>query len=137
MRESTFLEASEHLDTIRSGSSLDERIRGFAVAAARLVTDSRCEDVLVLEVRELADFSDYLVIATGTSPRQMSSVAEDLGELAEEAGFPRFGKESDEDASWIVLDFVDVVVHLFEATARAHYDLEMMWGDAPRVDWRR
>ena len=49
----------------------------------------------------------------------------------------RFGSERDADSTWLVLDYVDSIVHLFEPTARAHYDLEMLWGDAPKIDWRK
>ena len=67
----------------------------------------------------------------------MQCRARDVDSLAKESGLKRFGRDEDGRASWIVVDFVDVVVHLFEPAARAHYDLEMLWGDAPRVHWQR
>lgn len=109
----------------------------FAIDAARLLSDSHCEDVIVLDVRGLSDLTDYVLIASGTSDRQIKSVGQDVEDLAKEAGFDRYGRDTDEDNTWLVLDFVDVIVHLFEPATRAHYDLEMMWGDAPQVEWRR
>ncbi len=77
------------------------------------------------------------MLASGTSERQIRSVGQEVEDLAKKSGLKRFGRDEDGRASWIVVDFVDAVVHLFEPAARAHYDLEMLWGDAPRVHWQR
>jgi ribosome-associated protein len=114
-----------------------DEARDFAVAVARLLSDYRCEDVLVLDVRGLSEVTNYLILATGTSDRQLKSAVYYLGDLAREHGVERLGSERDEAATWVVLDYVDVVVHLFEPVTRAHYDLEMLWGDAERVPWQR
>ena len=113
------------------------QVRQFAIDAARLATDLHCENALVLDVRGLSDITDYILIASGTSDRQIMSVAEDIEQLAEGAGIGRLGHELESPSTWVVLDFVDVVAHLFEPTARAHYDLEMLWGDAEKVPWQR
>lgn len=115
----------------------DPTTRAFVLDAARLLADSHCEDVLVFDVRGLSQLTDYIVIATGTSDRQMKSVAGDVGELGREHGLQRIGSERDDSSTWIVMDFVDAMIHLFEPATRGHYDLEMMWGDAKRVPWRR
>lgn len=93
------------------------------------------EDVLLFDVRGLSDVTDYVLIASGTSDRQIKSVGGDLKQLGEEHGFPRFGNEVDGPTTWLVVDFVDIVAHLFDPNTRAHYDIEMMWGDAPKVAW--
>jgi len=111
--------------------------RRIAIDAARLLNDSHFQDVLLLDVRGLSEITDYVLIASGTSDRQIKSVGGDVEDLAKDAGFDRYGRDVDEDNTWLVLDFVDVIVHLFEPATRAHYDLEMMWGDAPQVEWRR
>ena len=91
----------------------------------------------MLDVRGHSQVSDYIVIASGTSDRQILSVSDDVEELGERHGLKVFGREADHPANWSVVDFVDVVVHLFESATRAHYDLEDgFWGDAPRVVWR-
>ncbi len=112
-------------------------VRDFAVAAARLISDSHGEEIALLDVRAVSDVSDYILIASGTSDRQMRSVADDIEDLAKTHHLERFGRDLDEATTWIVLDFVDVIVHLFDPNTRAHYDLEMLWGDAPRVEWKR
>lgn len=99
--------------------------------------DAHCEDVRIFDVRGLSEMTDYILIASGTSDRQMRSVADDLETKARAVKLSCYGKEVDDRTTWFVLDLVDVVVHLFEPAARAHYDLEMMWGDAPQVAWRR
>jgi ribosome-associated protein len=115
----------------------EEDARAFAVDAARLCADSHCEDVLIFDVTGVSPVTSFIVIATGTSDRQIKSVADELAEFGAPHGFRRYGNERDEHTTWLVADFVDVVVHLFEPATRAHYDLEMMWGDAPQVSWRR
>ncbi len=109
--------------------------RAFAIEAARIARDDKCEHVLVLDVTTLSQVTDFLVIASGTSDRQMASVLQHIVELARERGFEPFGRDCDASSTWLLADYVDVVVHLFEPNTRAHYDLEMLWGDAPRVPW--
>ena len=115
----------------------DPALRTFVIEAARRIADLHGEDILVFDVRGLSQLTDYIILATGTSDRQMKSVASDVAELGREHGLQRMGSERDDSSTWIVMDFVDAMVHLFEPATRAHYDLEMMWGDAPRVPWRR
>jgi ribosome-associated protein len=111
--------------------------RGFSIEAARLLADDKCENVLVLDVREFSQVTDFMIIATGTSERQMRSVLANVEELGRERGYPAFRSSDDARATWLLADFVDVVVHIFEPNTRAHYDLEMLWGDAPHVAWER
>ena len=121
-----------------SGSAAPSRSEiAFAVEAARLLADSHCEDVVVFDVRGLSQLTNFVLIASGTSDRQMKAVGHHVEELGQAHGMERLGQERDESTTWIVLDFIDVMVHLFEPVTRAHYDLEMLWGDAPRVPWPR
>ena len=121
----------------RSSAKTDRQLHQFAVDAARLLHDLHCEDVLVLDVRKQSELTDYIVLGTGTSDRQIRSLAEQVQEMAKDKGIFSFGSDADAKAAWVVLDFADIVVHLFDPHARAHYDLEMLWGDAPRIRWRR
>jgi ribosome-associated protein len=111
--------------------------RTLAIECARLVRDDKCEDVQLLDVRGLSQVTDYLIVASGTSERQMRSVLQHVDELGTKHGYSSYRSHSDDRSTWLLLDFVDVVVHLFEPNTRAHYDLETLWGDAPRVDWER
>ncbi|WP_236254519.1 ribosome silencing factor [Mucisphaera calidilacus] len=114
----------------------DQPSRQFACDVARLLTDLHCEEVLVFDVREISQITDYLVLASGTSERQLIGVAGRVEDAAKEVGLERYGADTDGASTWRVIDFSSVMVHLFEPLTRAHYDLEMLWGDAPRVRWR-
>lgn len=113
------------------------RALAFAIEAARLAADDKCEQVVLLDVRAVSSITDYIVIASGTSDRQMQAVLDHLGELGQERNFALIRSGVDERTTWLVADFGTVFVHLFEPNVRAHYDLEMLWGDAPRVAWER
>ena len=111
--------------------------RAFAISAARLMHDDKCEEVVVLDVRQLCQVSDYIVVGSGTSDRQMRAVASHLKQAGASQGYTPFRSDMDDAATWCLVDFVDVVAHVFEPNTRAHYDLEMLWGDAKRVPWER
>lgn len=114
-----------------------EQVRAFAIECARTCSDMKCSDVRVLDVRGLSQVSDYLVIGSGTSDRQMKSVAQSLEDLGKERGDPPFRTNRDSGSTWVVADFVDVVVHLFEPSQRMYYDIEALWRSGARVEWRR
>jgi len=113
-----------------------EEAQQFAIHAAQLLDDYDCGDIRVIDVRGVSPLTYYLVIASGTSDRQLRSLTRQVAKLGTEQGFDRFGDDTDEAATWMVADFVEVMVHLFEPNTRGHYDLEMLWGDAPDVDWQ-
>src|SRR5688572_13959430 len=125
-------------ETFPATSTTDPAVtRAFALAAAQSLADDKCEDVIVLDVRELSQVTDFIVIGTGTSDRQMHSALSSIEVIGRAQGFPVFRSSDDDRATWLLADFVDVVVHVFEPNTRAHYDLEMLWGDALRVPWTR
>lgn len=109
--------------------------RSFALAAAKVADGRRCSDIVVLDLKGKSPATDYFVIATGTSDRQRRTVADEICEAARERGLQRFGRAGYEQARWILLDFIDVVVHIFDREYRDYYDLELLWGDARRLKW--
>lgn len=108
-----------------------------AIEMARLMAETRCEDVLVFDIKGLSRVTDYVVIGTGTSERQMHSVSEDVAELGQSMGHGVFRMNQERGSSWMIVDFVDITVHLFEPNTRAFYDLEHLWSDAQRIEWKR
>ena len=108
----------------------------FAGQAARLLADYDCTDVLLFDVRGLSPITNFVIIASGTSDRQIKALGAHVEKLGEATGFDRYGEDADKATTWLALDFVEVMVHLFEPETRAHYDLEMLWGDAPKIDWQ-
>lgn len=111
--------------------------RKLAIEAARVAQDGNCEDIVVLDLRGVSPITDYFVIATGTSDRQMRSAADDMIDLGKSMDQKVWRTAGTEKADWIVLDFVDVVVHLFDESHRSYYDLELIWGEAKHVRWKR
>ncbi len=123
--------------TCVSSTSDQQRLRRFSIEAAQLLADRHCEDVQLLDVTGLSQVCDYVLIGSGTSDRQMKSVAEELADLGQECDNPLFRSSADNALTWIVIDFVDLVAHLFEPDQRAYYDLEGLWSDAQLVEWQR
>ena len=111
--------------------------RQLAVQAARIAHDRHCEDVVVLDLRGISPITDYFAIFTGTSDRQMAAVADEIADTAAKVGHKAFHVAGLESGGWVLLDFFDVVVHIFDDEHRRYYDLELIWGDAPRVRWKK
>ena len=104
---------------------------------ANIAAENRGRDVLVIDLRKLTTFVDYFVIASGTSRRQIHSMADEIDRAMSEAGDKRIGIEGYGESHWVLLDYGDIVVHLFDDNTRRYYDIENLWGDAPRVDWNQ
>jgi ribosome-associated protein len=99
---------------------------------AALALDKKSLDVVILDVRGMTSYADYFVIASGESERQVSATAENIREELKHGGVSLVGSEGFESGHWVLLDYGEVVAHLFQAEARAFYDLEGLWSDAPR-----
>jgi len=104
----------------------------LAREAARLTLTKRAEDVLILDLRELSGVCDYFVIATGHSEIQVKAIAEAVADGLRGQGLRPWHSEGFEARRWILLDYVDFVVHVFHARAREYYLLDKLWGDAAR-----
>ncbi len=111
-----------------------DEARKFAQGIAASLLGDKCDNILILDVTKLSPVTGFIVIGSGTSARQMRSALENLDEVAEQFNTSVFKISNDNDALWLLADFVDVVVHVFEPNARAHYDLESMWPQAPQVE---
>jgi ribosome-associated protein len=113
-----------------------EASRKFAVEAARLAANTRCQNVIVLDMAGISPITDFYVIATGTSARQMRTVCDEIEELGKPTGFRSFHRSGYEGETWMAIDYVDVVLHVFSPDARTYYDLENLWGDAKHIPWQ-
>jgi ribosome-associated protein len=107
----------------------------LAIHLARLAHADHCGDVTVMDLRDICGFANFFVICSGTSERQMRAVAEHLCEHGRRVNDPVYAVTGLEAATWVLLDFIDVVVHVFTPEHRQYYDLELRWGDAPRIQW--
>lgn len=123
---------------MRSRTTSDpESTRQFAIDIARTLADSKCSDVILLDVRGRSQVTDYVIIGSGTSQRQMRAAAQDIEDVGKARGQHPFRTNADQSSTWIVVDFVEIVAHLFEPDQRLYYDLELLHADGKRVEWRR
>ncbi len=102
-----------------------------------MALDRHCTDIVVLDLRRLSPVTDFFLIATGTSNRQMASLAREMADTAAQSNHQAFSIDGLPQSTWVLIDFIDVVVHLFDADCRSYYALEMLWGDAPKTRWKR
>ena len=108
-----------------------------AVLAAREALEKKAKEVMVIDLRDLSSVTDYFVICTGDSDIQVQAIARNIKDKVTEAGLNLLRMEGYMHAQWVLLDFGDVVVHVFHHDARAFYSLERLWGDAPLVDYNQ
>jgi ribosome-associated protein len=110
----------------------------LAVLCRKLAENKKAENVIVLDVRKISSITDYFVIASGTSePHLRAIINEIVDKLREDQGVRPRAIDGDLRAAWQVLDFFDVIVHVMRNDVREKYDLESLWGDAPRVSVER
>ena len=118
------------------GSDVLPPSRDVAVAAARASSDKQADDIVILDVHELIVITDFFVICSAGTQRQVKTVIESIEDrVRERLGVRPVRREGEAGAGWWLLDYVDVVVHVFGTEERSYYDLERLWSDAPRVGW--
>ena len=126
-----FIKAKERL-ILTKKQGIDDK--DFAVAAAKIAFERNCTAITVLDLTGKSPATDYFVIVTSTSARQGRSVTDEICEYAKKHGVERFGRAGYEQGRWILIDFVNIVVHIFDDEYRQYYDLEMLWGDAEHLE---
>jgi ribosome-associated protein len=99
-----------------------------------IILERKASDLVLFEVGKLTSISDYFLIASGRSSRQVQAIAQHLRRRMKDEGFTLFGVEGEKDGHWVLLDYGDLVVHLFYEPVREFYDLEGLWIEAPRVE---
>ncbi len=105
----------------------------LANALAKAALEKKARDVVILDLRELIDYSDVIVICTGGNRRQVQAIADEVRRVAKAAAITPIGVEGTEGARWVLVDYGSVVVHIFDEPVRPFYNLEGMWADAPRL----
>ncbi len=113
----------------------DPEATALAVVAARAAHDKLAEDVVVLEVTDAIGICDAFVIASGRNPRQVKAIAEEVEEQVGLTGRRPAAVEGLDACRWVLLDYGDVVVHVFHSEDRGYYRLERLYRDCPRVEW--
>ncbi len=108
----------------------------FAEKITDVIFSKKGFDVVILDLRKLASFADYFVIASGDSDTQVKAIADEVDKKMKDDGIRCWHKEGYKALSWVLLDYVDVVVHVFKKDAREFYKLEKLWGDAPVLEMK-
>jgi ribosome-associated protein len=108
-----------------------------ACLCARVASDHKARDIVVLDMRGITPLYDFFVIATGNSRRQIHTLAEEIDAALRAEGDRRLAIEGYASSKWVVQDYGDIVIHIFEPETRDYYSLEDLWADAGRVDWER
>ncbi|MEZ0235382.1 MAG: ribosome silencing factor [Actinomycetota bacterium] len=109
--------------------------RDVAIAAARAAAEKQATDIVVLDVSKIIVITDHFVICSAGTQRQVRTVIDAVEEALRRLGVKPMRREGEPEAGWWLLDYVDVVVHVFGEEERAYYDLERLWSDAPEVEW--
>jgi len=105
-----------------------------ALLCVNIILERKAVDPVLFKVAALTSITDYFLIASGTSSRQVQAIAQHLQRRMKEEGFTIYGREGEKDGHWILLDYNDVVIHLFYQPIREFYDLEGLWVEAPRIE---
>ncbi len=100
----------------------------------RAVMDAKGQDVKVLDVRQVTDFTDYMIIASGTSSRHVQTLADRICEHMKSLGLKPVGREGEAVGDWVLIDFGDVVAHILRPQVRDFYNLEKLWGSGVRAE---
>lgn len=142
---SAMIDDSRHVQQLEETVTTSEDSRDHAplnakeraILCARAAADNRGRDIVVLDMTQLVTWVDYTVVATGSSRRQISTIADKVEDAMADVGDKRIGIEGYDLGQWVVLDYGDVLIHIFDESKRDFYQLEHLWGDAPHVKWQR
>ena len=129
--EADATEAAVEQPPRQEGGPLED---GRVVEALRAAGDKKAAALVVLDLREVASFTDYFLIASGANVRQVQAVADEVVERLKQTGTRALRVEGYRTAEWVLLDYGDFIFHVFEEKARRFYDLERLWRDAARVE---
>lgn len=114
--------------------ALEERVRAAPEQAARALVDAlvdrKASDIVLLDLRDVSIITDYFVICTGTSERQIGTLVRTLSDVAGALGYPARRIEGEADGGWVLLDFEDVIAHVFSPQQREFYNLDELWREA-------
>ncbi|SPF50919.1 conserved hypothetical protein [Syntrophobacter sp. SbD1] len=108
-----------------------------AVVCAREALGFKALDLVLLDVSRFSSFADYFIICSGKSSRQVQGIADNLEEELRARGLKPIGTEGKREGHWILMDYGDVIIHVFYEPVRYFYDLESLWSEAPKVDWEQ
>jgi ribosome-associated protein len=104
-----------------------------AKLCAEAADNKKAFDILILDLRSLTYITDYFVICSASNTTQVGAISDGIGEVLAKAGIRPSHVEGEAGANWVLMDYGDIVVHIFDEQTRSYYSLEKLWGDAPRI----
>ncbi len=116
-----------------SGLSAEEK----AAFTSRVAADKKAMDLVVLDMRNALSITDYFLICSGGSERQVQAIADAIDEQLTQSGIPSLGVEGYREGRWILMDYGDLIVHVFSQETREFYGLERLWANAPKIELSR
>jgi ribosome-associated protein len=105
----------------------------LAQRIVEIASDRQAQDVILLDISQIASFADYFVICSGTSERQLKAIVDNVTETLEREGFHAVHTEGAPSSGWVLIDYGSVIVHVFAPEERDYYRLERLWGEAPTI----
>jgi ribosome-associated protein len=118
------------------GSQVEEKyLEGLELArqAVDIASDKQASNIVLLDVREVCSFTDYFVICSGDNPRQIRTISDDIEKALKQQGVLPHHREGGIDSGWLLLDYTDVIIHVFGTMERNYYNLDELWQDAKTV----
>ncbi len=107
----------------------------IAVKCAKIADEKKAQDIVILDVDKISSITDYFVICSAINERQLHAIADEIDKQMKKISVMKYGMEGYREAKWVLIDYGDVIVHIFEKEIRSYYDLELLWGDSPKVEW--
>lgn len=128
-------ESSEKKQQIeRSADCQHSRVREMAKTAIHALEEKKAEDIRVIDISQVSVIADYFIIANGNNRNQIQALSDEVEEILGRAGYPLRQKEGYHNANWVLLDFGDIIIHIFDKENRLFYDLERLWFDGKTID---
>ncbi len=107
----------------------------IAITCAKIADDKKALDIVILDVDKVSSITDYFVICSAINDRQLHAIADEIDKQMKKISVMKYGMEGYREAKWVLIDYGDFIVHIFDKEMRNYYDLELLWGDAPKIEW--
>jgi len=120
----------------RTKKKVRENAGKRALICARAADEKKARDVIVLDLRGLSYITDFFIVATAANSRQLRAICDEIAREMDVLGDRPVGQEGTDQSGWLLVDYGDLVVHVFDVERRKYYDLDLLWGDTPRLEWR-
>lgn len=125
---------SQGAEGCKMSKSINEKINEMVAITVDALEDKKAEDIKVIDISQVSVLADYFIIASGTNKSQIQALCDTVEEKLGKAGYPLKQIEGYNNANWVLLDFSDIIVHIFDRENRLFYDLERIWCDGKTVD---